>query len=534
MPFDRTAFAATLLASAAALFAAEPALEAIPAAPPAAPAAPAAHAPQAQQADRLIFFEPIEAGKVESAPRVMFLRGAQPATRRFVAGPGNADVLIAPGQARTFNVELKKVAYLGVSTSPVPAALAAQLKLPEGFGLVVDHVEPKGPADAAGLKQHDVVVRVGDQKLVNAAQLGTLVRGQKPGDEIELVVIRQGKEAKLKAKLIEKEVPVPPAGAEVLPFGAEPFEFQWEPGQRVPAPGPGAPGAPGALPRIKRFDIDMLKPRGVQRYSDEEHDLEIKQDGDARKLIVKDKAGKTVFDGPIGTDEQRKAVPEAVKPKLEKLEKSSRFQWRGAAPGAAGGAGAIELDLDFAGPEVEKMIELHLKQLEDLPGLDRQELQKQIDAMRKQMDDMRKQMDKHRADLVPGALPIPGGPGVPNLPGQQFEHRAATSSAMASMSDDQHSITYKLDEKGKHLIAKDKEGKVLFDGPINTDEERVKVPAEIKAKLDKLENSVRVNQNFEFRGAPARRFRNQPEDPESKDRPREDRKEEQQREKPVL
>ena len=504
MPFHRSSFAAALLASAAGVFAAEPAIEVIPAAPAA----------------------PVGA---EAAPRVLFLR-AQPAVRRFVAGPGNADVLVEPATAAQLKMEMRKVAYLGVSTSPVPAALASQLKLPEGFGLVVDHVEPKGPADAAGLKQHDVIVRVGDQRLVNTAQLGTLVRAQKPGDEIKVAVVREGKETILKAKLIEKEMPVPPAGAEALPFGVAPFELEFEPGHLVPAPG--VPGVPGPVPHIKRFDVEMLRPRGVQRYSDEEHDLEIKQDGDTRKLIVKDKAGKTVFEGPIGTADQRKAVPDAVRPKLEKLEKSSRIQWRGGPGGrGAGLGGAIELELDDAGPEVEKMIELHLKQLENLPGIDPAELQKQIDVMRKQMEEMRKQMEKHRADLAPGALP----PGVPGAPGQKFEHRAATSSAMASMSDDQHSITYKLDDKGKHLTAKDKEGKVLFDGPINTDEERAKVPAEIKAKLDKLENSVRVNQNFEFRAVPGLpgRLRNQPEDPESKDRPREDRKEEQ-REKPVL
>src|SRR5947209_13436888 len=45
--------------------------------------------------------------------------------------------------------------YLGVSTSPANAALAEQLKLPRGIGLVVDYVEPKSPAEEAQIKPYD-------------------------------------------------------------------------------------------------------------------------------------------------------------------------------------------------------------------------------------------------------------------------------------------------------------------------------------------------------------------------------------------
>jgi len=42
-----------------------------------------------------------------------------------------------------------------------------------------------------------------------------------------------------------------------------------------------------------------------------------------KKLTVQDKDGKTIFDGPVTTDEQRKALSKDVTEVLEKLEKKS-------------------------------------------------------------------------------------------------------------------------------------------------------------------------------------------------------------------
>src|SRR5258708_1330287 len=113
----------------------------------------------------------------------------QPHTARDGGGRAQADVYwtrkaAAPGDAPFFFVEGKteKAAFLGVSGSPVMPALREQLKLPKGVGLIVEHVEPKSPAEAAGIKQYDVLHKIGDQLLVNAHQLAVLVRMHKPGE----------------------------------------------------------------------------------------------------------------------------------------------------------------------------------------------------------------------------------------------------------------------------------------------------------------------------------------------------------------
>src|SRR4051812_40039727 len=112
------------------------------------------------------------------------------------------------GVAPFYYVEGKteKAAFLGVSGSPVMPVLREQLKLPRGVGLVVEHVEPKSPAEAAGIKQYDVLHKIGDQLLVNAHQLAVLVRMHKPDEEVTLTLLRQGESKDVKVKLTEKEV----------------------------------------------------------------------------------------------------------------------------------------------------------------------------------------------------------------------------------------------------------------------------------------------------------------------------------------
>jgi S1-C subfamily serine protease len=91
-----------------------------------------------------------------------------------------------------------------VETVAADDTLRAQLKLPDGVGLAVKHVE--GPAKDAGVQQHDVLYKLNDQLLINTAQLVVLVRTFKPGDKVELTVIRQAQPVQLSATLVEKEV----------------------------------------------------------------------------------------------------------------------------------------------------------------------------------------------------------------------------------------------------------------------------------------------------------------------------------------
>ena len=95
----------------------------------------------------------------------------------------------------------KEVAWLGLSTEEAPEALASQLGLNSGEGLVVIYVAPDSPAAKAGFRKNDVLVELGDQLLVHPAQFRKLVQMHKEGDTIKLAIYRGGKKQSVSATL---------------------------------------------------------------------------------------------------------------------------------------------------------------------------------------------------------------------------------------------------------------------------------------------------------------------------------------------
>ena len=95
--------------------------------------------------------------------------------------------------------------FLGLSPAALSEAVAEQLPIAKGTGLLVATVLPDSPAAKAGLQKNDVLVRFDDQVLVNPEQLVTLVHTKKPGDAVKLTYFRKGQEATATAKLASKE-----------------------------------------------------------------------------------------------------------------------------------------------------------------------------------------------------------------------------------------------------------------------------------------------------------------------------------------
>lgn len=122
--------------------------------------------------------------------------------------PSHPTAPSAQVNAAAAEAEQRPMTYLGVLTREVPPEVSAQLSLPEGFGLTVDEVMPDSPATNAGVKPHDVLVKLDEQRLVNAKQLMALIRCHKKGDEISLTVISGGKEETRRVTLGERLVPV--------------------------------------------------------------------------------------------------------------------------------------------------------------------------------------------------------------------------------------------------------------------------------------------------------------------------------------
>ncbi len=101
--------------------------------------------------------------------------------------------------------KLEKITFLGVAPGPVSDDLRAQLPLKPGEGIKVNHVAEGSPAASAGIKEHDILLRLDDQILVEPQQLKTLVKMHKPGDEVRIILLRKGEQKELKAVLAETE-----------------------------------------------------------------------------------------------------------------------------------------------------------------------------------------------------------------------------------------------------------------------------------------------------------------------------------------
>jgi hypothetical protein len=100
-----------------------------------------------------------------------------------------------------------KVPYAGFRSEKAPEALCHHLPIPRGFGLLVTEVWKDSPAEAVGLQRHDLLLRAGDQQLVNPGQMDALIGARKPGETISLAVFRAGKEWEVHLTLWEAEEP---------------------------------------------------------------------------------------------------------------------------------------------------------------------------------------------------------------------------------------------------------------------------------------------------------------------------------------
>ena len=70
-------------------------------------------------------------------------------------------------------------------------------------GLVVDSVVPNRAAQKAGLKDGDTIIQIGDTQVKDIYGYMEALRERKPGDEVKVVVMRDGKKLEFKLTLDE-------------------------------------------------------------------------------------------------------------------------------------------------------------------------------------------------------------------------------------------------------------------------------------------------------------------------------------------
>ncbi len=87
-----------------------------------------------------------------------------------------------------------RLPYLGVYSQSLTQAQATELGAKVQSGALVRKVTGGSPADNAGIKKDDVIIRIGDSRVASAEDVGTAVRQKKAGDTVSVTVDRKGEQ----------------------------------------------------------------------------------------------------------------------------------------------------------------------------------------------------------------------------------------------------------------------------------------------------------------------------------------------------
>ena len=158
--------------------------------------------------------------------------------------------LASIGRAQGEPAPEDKGTFLGVLFCPLPEALLDHLpQLPHDSGVLVTHVLPDSPAAKAGLRRHDILLRYDGEKIRDGDHMARLIRAGKEGQQVEVVLVRAGKEMKVTVKL---------GLGPVLRIASE---------KRSGTPGAAKPGGPSAL-SVTAVPMDGNRMKVTFEYSD--------------------------------------------------------------------------------------------------------------------------------------------------------------------------------------------------------------------------------------------------------------------------
>ncbi len=104
----------------------------------------------------------------------------------------SATVVPVIAQLREFH-ETRR-GWLGVRIQPVDDTIAESLNLGSARGALIAGIDAKGPAKPAGLQAGDVIIKFDGKEVKELRDLPRLVASMPVGREVEVVVIRNGKE----------------------------------------------------------------------------------------------------------------------------------------------------------------------------------------------------------------------------------------------------------------------------------------------------------------------------------------------------
>lgn len=114
--------------------------------------------------------------------------------------------------------------FLGVGLQPLTDDLVKAFNLKSDEGVLISEVQPKSPAEKAGVETGDVVVEIDKKPVRSTRELQLMVGAMAPGAKVEMKVLRKGEEKKVTIDLGERpnkniaanDKPAPSADPDVL------------------------------------------------------------------------------------------------------------------------------------------------------------------------------------------------------------------------------------------------------------------------------------------------------------------------------
>lgn len=275
--------------------------------------------------------------------------------------------------------------WIGIRGRSIESAvLRTHLQLAEDMGVVIEEILDDSPADKAGLRKHDIILRVNGDAVDNMQVLQSQVRASKE-KPLELKIIRLGKQEKI--SLVPEPLPEALREAAARPLRRlNGVRLEGDAMQQlleqlgVRGLGPGMAFRGGQLPN----NISI----SVQRKNDGPAQITVKQ-GDKTWRIEE------------GDDASLKQLPDEVRPHVERMLRVRN----GGQNGLQGFGGAFDIR-DF-NAELEGILPRGLGGFRPQGGLDRRSFDQQ-DPLRKRMEQLEKRLQQlqKRLDNEETALPL--------------------------------------------------------------------------------------------------------------------------------
>jgi hypothetical protein len=259
--------------------------------------------------------------------------------------------LVSPMQAEDKKEPVAKaaiasgVAYAGLNVGP--RLESAAVPVPSGVGIQVGFIDPKGPS-VGKVEEGDILTRLDDQVLFNADQFRALVRTRQPGDKVKLTLLRECEphvvELTLGARPEEKGRPAARSGREpaetpngitVVPGGVIPPEVLRQlqemqsglipPPARSPRPSAdelrASSGARSSSSHSFSFSFgNGAKSSSTSMASDGEGTVSLEEKDGKKHAVVKDRDGKTLFEGDVTDKAAVEKLPADVRRRLKLVE----------------------------------------------------------------------------------------------------------------------------------------------------------------------------------------------------------------------